>query len=277
MICRRIFEGSYSFSACAVHVSCLKWCGIHPLGVIDRLDTLRNSKEYMRTLGIVGGIGPESTIDYYRRIIAAYRAARPDGSYPKILINSIDMSRLLALAGANNLSAMVDQLSQEVSVLARAGATVALFASNTPHLVFDAVQKQSKIPLLSIVEATCSAAKASGLRRIGLLGTKFTMQSSFYGKVFGAQGISVVPPQPEEQELVHERYVGELVEGVFRPQTRDEILSIIEAMARRDGLDAVALAGTELPLLLRAEFFDGMPLLDTTGIHVSIAIDHLLA
>lgn len=231
----------------------------------------------MRTLGIVGGIGPESTIDYYRRIIAAYRAARPDGSYPKILINSIDMSRLLALAGANNLSAMADHLSQEVSVLARAGATVALFASNTPHLVFDAVQKQSEIPLLSIVEATCSAAKASGLRRVGLLGTKFTMQSGFYGKVFGAQGISVVPPQPEEQEFVHERYVGELVEGVFRPETREKILSIIEAMASRERLDAVALAGTELPLLLRAESFGGMPLLDTTGIHVGMAINYLLA
>lgn len=231
----------------------------------------------MRTLGIVGGIGPESTIDYYRRIVAAYRAARPDGSYPKILINSIDMSRLLALAGANNLSAMADHLSQEVSVLARAGATVALFASNTPHLVFDAVQKQSEIPLLSIVEATCSAAKASGLRRVGLLGTKFTMQSGFYGKVFGAQGISVVPPQPEEQEFVHERYVGELVEGVFRPETREKILSIIEAMASRERLDAVALAGTELPLLLRAESFGGMPLLDTTGIHVGMAINYLLA
>lgn len=231
----------------------------------------------MRTLGIVGGIGPESTIDYYRRIIAAYRAARPDGSYPKVIINSIDMSRLLALAGANDLSAMADYLSQEVSSLARAGATVALFASNTPHLVFDAVQKQSEIPLLSIVEATCAAAKSRGLRRIGLLGTKFTMQSGFYAKVFGAQGIAVVPPQPEEQEVVHERYVGELVEGVFRPETRDTILSIIVAMASRERLDAVALAGTELPLLLRAESFGGMPLLDTTGIHVSMVINNLLA
>ena len=231
----------------------------------------------MRILGIIGGIAPESTIDYYRRFIAGYRAARPDGSFPKVLINSIDMSKLLSLAGANDLPAMAAHLSQEVSALARAGATVALFASNTPHLVFDAVQQQSEIPLISIVEATCSAAKAGGLQRVGLLGTKFTMQSGFYGKVFSAQGIAVIPPQPLEQQLVHGRYIDELVEGVFSPETRSQFLAIIETMATRENLDAIVLAGTELPLLLRTDAVKGLPFLDTTAIHVEAAINHLLA
>lgn len=231
----------------------------------------------MRTLGIIGGIAPESTVDYYRRIIVAYRAARPDGSYPKVFINSLDMSQLLALAGANDLIAMTEYLVQEVAVLARAGADVAIFASNTPHLVFDAVQKRSDIPLVSIVEATCAVAYSRGLRRVGLLGTKFTMQSSFYADVFEARGIAVVPPEPAEQEFVHSKYMGELIQGVFLPETRDRILSIVETMRQREGLDAVVLAGTELPLLLRSDFAGDIPLLDTTAVHVDAAIQRMLA
>jgi aspartate racemase len=231
----------------------------------------------MRTLGIIGGIAPESTVDYYRRIIVAYRAARPDGSYPKVFINSVDMSQLLALAGANDLPAMTEYLVQEVAVLAKAGAHAALFASNTPHLVFDAVQKRSEIPLVSIVEATCAVAQASGLRRVGLLGAKFTMQSSFYADVFEKHGIAVIPPEPAEQDFVHGKYVGELIQGVFLPETRERVLSIIETMRQREGLDAMVLAGTELPLLLRTEFVGGIPLLDTAAVHVDAAIQCMLA
>jgi aspartate racemase len=231
----------------------------------------------MRTLGIIGGIAPESTIDYYRRVVATYRAACPDGSYPKVFINSIDMSQLLALAAASNLPAMTEYLSHEVAALARAGADLALFASNTPHLVFDAVQERSEIPLVSIVEATCAVAQARGLRRVGLLGTKFTMQAGFYAEVFGKQGISVVSPQPEEQAFVHNKYVGELVEGIFEVDTRTRVLSIVDTMRQRERLDAVILAGTELPLLLRAESLGGTPLLDTTAIHVAAAVQRLLA
>ncbi len=230
----------------------------------------------MGTLGIIGGIAPESTIDYYRRIIAAYRIAKPDGSYPKIIINSINMSQLLAFAASNDLSAMADYLTKEVAVLARAGATVALFASNTPHLVFDAVQKKSDIPLISIVETTFKKAQTGGFSRVGLLGTKFTMQSGFYENVFKTQNITVVSPKSDEQEYIHSRYIGELVEGIFKPETRTQIISIIESMSLREGLDAVILAGTELPLLLRTESVNNIPLLDTTDIHVDAVINQLL-
>jgi aspartate racemase len=233
--------------------------------------------KHLRTLGIIGGIAPESTVDYYRRTIAAYRAARPDGSYPQIFINSIDMHQLLALAGANDLPAMTEYLVHEVAVLARAGAHVALFASNTPHLVFDAVQQRSTIPLVSIVEAACAVARSRGLRRVGLLGTQFTMQSTFYADVFGQHAIAVVPPEPPEQAFVHGKYMAELVQGEFQPETRERIVSIIQTMCQREGLDAVVLAGTELPLLLRTESVGGIPLLDTTAMHVDAAIQYLLA
>jgi aspartate racemase len=230
----------------------------------------------MGILGIIGGIAPASTIDYYRRLIAAYRAACTDDTYPHLLINSIDLNKLLTLAGGNRLEELTDYLVAEVSVLAKAGASAALFASNTPHLVFDAVQERSTIPLISIVEATCAQAESKGLGRVGLLGTKFTMQARFYPEAFAKRGITVLPPNPEEQEFVHTHYVGELVEGVFRPETRDRVSSIIAVMIRREGLDAVILAGTELPLLIRAETILGVPLLDTTGIHVGAAMAHLI-
>src|SRR5262245_47590379 len=108
----------------------------------------------MHTLGIIGGIAPESTVDYYRRVIARDRELRPDGHYPAIVINSIDLRQMLDLVAAGDRPALVDYLSREIARLGRAGATVGLLASNTPHLVFDELQQASPIPLISIVEAT---------------------------------------------------------------------------------------------------------------------------
>ena len=117
----------------------------------------------MKTAGIIGGIGPESTIDYYRAIIAAYRERNRDGSYPSILIDSIDLQRMLELA-AGDLPQLTEYLAAEVSRLARAGADFALLAANTPHIVFHDLERRSPIPLVSIVEATCEAARRMGLK-----------------------------------------------------------------------------------------------------------------
>jgi len=133
----------------------------------------------MKTLGLIGGIAPESTIAYYRQLIAAYRQKQPDGNYPAIIINSINMKKMLDMIGANALADVTEYLSGEVQKLAKAGADFALLASNTPHIVFDELRRQSPIPLISIVEATCVAAKALGLKRVGLFGTRFTMQGRF--------------------------------------------------------------------------------------------------
>jgi aspartate racemase len=140
----------------------------------------------MKTLGIVGGIGPESTIEYYRQIIASYRQRKHDGSYPLIIINSIDMKKMLDLIGANELARLTDYLLREVQKLAKAGADLGLLASNSPHIVFDGLSRQSPIPLLSIVEAACEETKKLGMKRVGLLGTRFSMQGRFYPDVFSA-------------------------------------------------------------------------------------------
>src|SRR5207253_3432871 len=129
----------------------------------------------MNTIGIVGGIGPETTVEYYRRIIALYRQRNPDGSAPYIIINSLDLKKPLEMLTAGKLEELATFLSEEVERLARADAAFALVAANTPHLVFDAVARQSRIPLISIVEATAEAAKAAGRKCLGLLGTRLTM------------------------------------------------------------------------------------------------------
>jgi aspartate racemase len=142
----------------------------------------------MKTVGIIGGIAPESTIQYYRLMIAAYRERKQDGSYPAILINSIDMKWMLDLIGANNMTGATTYLIGEIEKLAQAGAAFALFASNTPHIVFDDVQRQTSVHLLSIVEAACDSARSLGLKRVGLFGTRFTMQGRFYTDVFFKTG-----------------------------------------------------------------------------------------
>jgi len=230
----------------------------------------------MRTAGLIGGIAPESTIQYYRRIVEAWRARQPDGSYPPLIINSIDMTRMLGLIGAGRLEEVTAFLAEEVQKLHRAGAEFAALASNTPHVVFDALQRQSPIPLISIVATACRAAHAAGLARVGLIGTRFTMQGGFYQEVFAPTGIALVTPAPAEQNFIHDAYMGELVHGVFRDETRARLITTIEAMREREGITGLVLGGTELPLILPEPRYAGLPMIDTTALHVARIVDEML-
>jgi len=229
-----------------------------------------------KKVGVIGGLGPESTIDYYRRLVDRYRERVRDGSYPCILINSIDLKPMVDRITKGDLASVADLLVEGVEVLARAGADFGLLSANTPHVVFDEVCRRSRIPLVSIVEAACAKAKASGLARLGIFGTRFTMQGRFYPVVFEREGIALVVPHSSEQEWIHDRYMGELLLGVFRPETHDGLLAIVEQMRRRDGIDGLLLAGTELSLILREESYQGVAFLDTAKIHVERALDELL-
>lgn len=231
----------------------------------------------MKTLGIIGGVGPGSTMDYYRSIIKRYRERKPDGSYPGFLINSIDLKKELDLIIANDLVGTTRFLLDEIRKLARAGADFALIASNTPHIVFDDLQRQSPIPLISIVEATCKTAKAMKLKRVGLIGARFTMQGNFYPKVFTGEGIELVVPDPDDQAYIHDKYMNELVNGVFLPATREGLLTIVDRLKKKSNIEGLILGGTELPLILRDESHNGVPFLNTTKIHVEAAVDQILA
>jgi aspartate racemase len=231
----------------------------------------------MKTAGIIGGIGPESTVDYYRLIIASYRQRSPDGSYPSLLINSIDLRRLLDLIDSNKWAEVTAYLAAEIRRLASAGADFGLLAANTPHIVFDALAAESPIPLISIVEAACREARTRGLKRLGLLGTRFTMQGRFYVDPFLSAGMELVTPNPGEQAFIHDKYMHELVPGVFRPQTRDAFSAVIDRLKVQEKIDGVILGGTELPLLLREADDPGIPFLDTTKLHVESAVACLLS
>jgi aspartate racemase len=231
----------------------------------------------MKTLGIVGGIGPESTVEYYRLLIAGYRERVSDGSYPSLLISSIDVNKLLALVAQGKLQELVEYLLGSLQQLERAGAEFAILAANTPHIVFDEVAIRSPLPLISIVQATCNFARAQGLKRLGLFGTRSTMQAGFYQKIFGKAGMGVIIPELEEQNYIHEKYVSELVNGVFLDETRARLLGIANALKQRHNIDGLILGGTELPLILRNQDEGAIPLLDTTRIHVNAALDQMFS
>ena len=231
----------------------------------------------MKTLGIIGGVGPESTIEYYRTIIALYRARKPDESYPELIINSVDLKKGLDFMAANDLAGMAGYLLEEIPKLARAGADFGLIAANTPHVVFDDVAPKSPIPLISIVEATCAAAKTRKLKRLALFGTRYTMQGAFYPKVFSREGVGLVRPDPQDQDYMHDKYLNELVPGKFLPETRENLLTIVDRLKATSDIDGVILAGTELPLILRDEGHSGIPFLNTMKIHAEAAVAEMLS
>jgi len=231
----------------------------------------------MKTVGIIGGVGPESTIEYYRFIIEAYRERTQDDTYPSIIINSVDVNKYVALATANRFDTFADELVIEIERLARAGADFGALAANTPHIVFDELQRRSSIPLVSIVEATRDRARTLGLQRVALLGTRFTMTGGFYQDIFGRAGLDLIVPNDEEQTYIHEKYIGELLKNIFTDQTRAGLLAIIDQLRQRDGVEAVILGGTELPLILRGAERDHVKFLDTTKIHVEKIVERLLS
>ena len=231
----------------------------------------------MKTLGIIGGLGPESTIDYYERIIALYRERTRDGSYPRFIIISVDLKKGLDFMEAGDLAGMAAYLLDGIDKLVRAGADSGLISANTPHIVFDDVASKSPIPLISIVEATCAAAKTRKLQRLALFGTRYTMQGKFYVNLFSRQGIELLVPEPNDQDYIHDKYMNELVPGRFLAETRAGLLAIVDRMKAKSDIDGVILAGTELPLILRDPNYNGIPFLNTTEIHCEAAVTEMLS
>src|ERR1043166_4030033 len=134
----------------------------------------------MKTLGIIGGVGPESTVDYYKNIIAMYRERKPDGHYPQLVINSIDLQKGIDFLEADDLAGMADFLVEEIKKLPPAGAEFGIIAANTPHIVFDAMKTRLPIPFISIVEAACDYARSRDMKRLALFGIRYPMQAEFY-------------------------------------------------------------------------------------------------
>ena len=180
----------------------------------------------------------------------------------------MDLNRVREPVMANDLPRLADNLVAEIEKLARAGADFGLVAANTPHLVFDEVASRLPIPLISIVEATVAAAKDRQLKRLALFGTRFTMNGDFYAKPFRREQIELVRPESADQDYIHDKYMNELIAGKFLPETRAGLLAIVDRMKAKSDIDAVVLAGTELPLILREPGHNGIGFLNTTRIHL---------
>lgn len=228
----------------------------------------------MTTLGLVGGLGPESTIDYYRRILEAWEREEP-GTAPSIVIDSLDVRLGLRLVETDR-PALLEYLLASLRRLAGAGVGFAAMTANTPHIVFDDLAARSPVPLLSIVEVCADEARRRGLGRLALLGTRFTMEAPFYPEVCARYGIAVVVPDDTDRAWVHEKYVEELLRGQFLEDTRRQFLSLVSRLRVDQGVEGVILGGTELPLLLPAPVIADIPALDTTALHVAAIVKRLL-
>jgi aspartate racemase len=225
------------------------------------------------SVGIVGGLGPESTIDYYRRILEAWERDDPSTA-PSIVIDSLDVRLALRLVERDR-PALVEYLLASLHRLAGAGVDFAAMTANTPHIVFDDLAARSPVPLVSIVEVCAEEARRRGASRLALLGTRFTMEAPFYPAVCARHGVAVVVPNDAERGWVHERYVGELLRGEFRDDTRQRFLALVARLRDEEGVEGVILGGTELPLLLQAPVIAGIPALDTTALHVAAIVARL--
>jgi aspartate racemase len=227
----------------------------------------------MTSVGLVGGIGPESTIDYYRRILEAWEREAPATS-PSIVIDSLDVRLGLRLVEKDR-TAFIEYLMASVQRLAAAGVDFVAMTANTPHVVFDEITARATVPLVSIVEACAEEARERGLKRLALFGTRFTMEAPMYPEVFGRYGMTVIAPNDAERALVHDRYVNQLLNGEFRDDTRQEFLSLIVRLRDEERVDGVILGGTELTLLLKEPVIADIPALDTTALHVAAIVERL--
>ena len=187
--------------------------------------------------------------------------------FPELSIESVNVFEVLRLCGEKQYDKLTEYLLGAINNLAKSGADFAALSANTPHIVFDKLKEQSPIPLISIVEATCEEAKLRGLKKIGLLGTIFTMTGEFFKAPFVKNGIQIIVPTESEIELINDKISTELELGIVKEETLLFFQKVISRMKNEDGIEAIVLGCTELPLLLNDEV-SPVPCLDTMQIHV---------
>ncbi len=230
----------------------------------------------MKKIGIIGGIGPESTIEYYRLIVNLFRERLSTNQYPEFFLKSIDMTTMLDLVFSDRLEELVSFLKGHVQSLEALNVDYVVLASNTPHLVFDKLSHVVTVEMISIVEETCKVISSLGLKRVGLLGTKSTMSKGFYQQVGARYGIDITIPEESDQDYVHTKYMEELIFNQIIPETKDQLIQIVNKLRTQEEIEGVILGGTELPLILTQSNFDRFPVLNTTAIHVEAIVNKMI-
>ena len=219
----------------------------------------------MKTIGILGGLGPESTISYYEYITRKYYDLRGDYAYPEIIIHSFNFKEFIDadFEQPGKVASAIEGLSQ-------AGADFVVAACNTIHLVYEEVCKNIPIPWVSIMDAVAERIQEDKIQKVALLGTVFTMEKNFYPKVLSKYNIETVVPKATSHKVINDIIFGELVRAVITEESRRIVLDIIEEL-HQDGAEGVILGCTELPFLIRPEDIS-LPLYESTAIHAQKAL-----
>jgi aspartate racemase len=223
-----------------------------------------------KRIGILGGMSPESTTAYYETITRSYTERYGDYGYPEIIIYSVSFQSYVDWPNAGRWDLVAEGLAAAANKLVLAGADFIVIATNTMHLVFDQVQARVPVPMLSLLDAVAEAIHNQGMARVGLLGTRFTMEQPFYQQALAGQGIDVIVPEADDRVLVNRVIYSELVAGQIRAESRQEFVRIIHRLRKR-GAQGVILGCTEIPLLV-SQADAGLPLFDTTAIHAAATL-----
>jgi len=230
----------------------------------------------MKTVGIIGGIGPESTVYYYQRIIKEYKKRTKSKHYPNINIASIDMTEMLSYEENREYDELENMLSLAVDRLMKASSDFVVIASNTPHVVFDRLEKVAAVKLISIVDSTCEYIKKKGYKKALLTGTLYTMQENFYSRYAIKYNFDLIVPGREDMLNIQDVIFPELEEGIIIPEKKEKYIRIVEKYAKEQGIDCVILGCTELPLMISDKDVS-IPAINTSEIHVQKIVDEMLA
>lgn len=226
----------------------------------------------MKKIGLVGGTGPESTLMYYKELNSRIDELTNGSAMPDIAIESVNFRRAWDYVCEKQYTELADYLSEKAECLKSGGAEVIALTAVTMHIVFDEIAEKTNIDMLSIPKTVSDEAVSMGFKSVGLLGTIFTMEQDYMKKDLIEAGINVVVPQKDERELIAKRILEELEVGIVKQSTLAEFVKIIERMKNEDGIEAVILGCTELPLLLNK---DNCPVycLDSVEIHLNRLVE----
>ena len=227
----------------------------------------------MKKIGIIGGLGPESTLDYYKGIIDAFKPNYEQTGYPEICIESVDLKTFVGYANNDEWDKVISILAKKSDQLKNMGCDFGVIASNTPHRVFNEIVTKTSLPLISIVETTHEYAVKCGLKKLCLMGTRFTMSSDFYQKVFNQKSIELIVPNKEEQDYIQEKLFSEIEFGIIKDETRQGLLIIYNRISRDDQIEGLILGCTELPLILKPEHVDGA-YIDPVALHIEKIVEY---
>lgn len=230
----------------------------------------------MQTIGLIGGMSWESSIEYYR-ILNQTAKARLGGLHSaKSIIYSVDFADIEALQHQGRWQEAAAQMVAAAQSLERAGAGFVVLCTNTMHKLADEIQSSIGIPFLHIADATADAVRRCGLQRIGLLGTRFTMEEDFYkGRLADKHGLDVIVPEPEQRAVIHRIIYEELCLGIIQPQSKALYIGIMNDLVAV-GAEGIILGCTEIELLIQPEDA-AVPLFATTKIHAEAAVDRAIA